>query len=72
MKPKQIHDPKWGTSLYNHGAIAKDLPLIPNEEYKQLYERMPDRELYEIYLKLYTLEPKQKKMIEDILENRII
>ena len=66
------HDPKWDTSLYNHGAIAKGLPLISNEEYKQLFERMPDRELYELYHTIYSFEPKQKKMIEDILENRIV
>lgn len=67
-----MHDPKWNTSLYNHGRIATDLPLISNEEFKQLYERMPDKELYETYLKLYAFEPKQKKMIEDLIFNRII
>lgn len=71
-KPKQIHDPVWGTSLYNHGLISKDLPLISNVEYKQLYERMPDAELWEIYKKLYAFEPKQIKMIEDLIFNRIV
>lgn len=66
------HDPKWDTSLYNHGKIATDLPLISNAEYKQLYDRMPDKELYELYLTLYSFEPKQKKMIEDILNGRIV
>lgn len=69
---KKEHDPKWNTSLYNHGKIAKDLPLISNEEYKQLYERMPDAELWEIYKKLYSFEPKQIKMIEDLIFNRIV
>lgn len=69
---KQKHDPRWNTSLYNHGNIAKDLPLISNEEYKQLYERMPDEELYNAYLQLYSFEPKQRKMIEDKLYNRIV
>lgn len=69
---KKQHDPRWETSLYNHGAIAKDLPLISNAEYKKLYERMPDVELWEIYKKLYAFEPMQIKMIEDLIFNRII
>lgn len=73
-KPKQIHDPAWNTSLYNHGRIAKELPLIPNVEYKQLYDRIVsgEHELWSIYQTLYSFEPKQIKMIEDIIYNRIV
>lgn len=66
------HDPRWDTSLYNHGAIAKDLPLISNEEYKELYEKMPDEALYLEALSKFSFEPKQKKMIEDLIYNRIV
>lgn len=68
-----MKDPKWTTSLYNHSPISDGiLPLIGNAEFKQLFDRMPDRELWEIYRKLYSFEPKQIKQIEDILNDRIV
>lgn len=69
-----MHDPKWNTSLYNHKPISDGkLPLIANAEFKQLLERLPtEPELYELYKSLYVFEPKQEKIITDILNNRII
>lgn len=68
------HNPEWDTSLYNHGRIATDKPLIGNAAYKELYDRVKQGEhgLFEAYKKLYSFEPKQIKMIEDIIYNRIV
>lgn len=69
-----MHDPKWDTSLYNHKSISDGkLPLIGNAEFKRLVDRLAhEPELYEVYKSLYIFEPKQEKLITDILNNRII
>lgn len=72
---KQVHDIAFKTSLYNHGTISKDgKPLIPQIEYKQLYERVKngEHELLSMYKELYSFEPKQEKSLSDIIENRIL
>lgn len=71
---KQVHDIPFKTSLYNHGTISKDgKPLIPQAEYKQLYERIfNEPELLAIYKELYSFEPKQEKSLSDIINGRIL
>lgn len=67
-------DPKWHTSLYNHKPIAKDLPLIGNAEYRGVLEavRNGDYEAYRSSLQHYCYEPKQKKIITDIIDKNIL
>lgn len=68
------HDPKWNTSLYNHGAIAKgNKPLIGNGAYRLLIDQVRDgkHSFYEDAKMMYSFEPKQAKAIEDIINGRV-
>lgn len=69
------HDIEFGTSLYNHGSIAKNgLPLIGNGAYALLLSQVREgkHSFYESAKLLYSFEPKQAKLIEAIIEGRVL
>lgn len=69
------HNPKYNTSLYNHSPICKDgRPLISNVEYMELLEKVRegDTEAYNKSKETYNFEPRQEKLINDIINNTII
>lgn len=70
-----FHDPKFNTSLYNHGAISDGVrPLIGNNEYSALLQRVKsgDHSAYDEAKKSYCFEPFQIKLIEHIINNSIV
>lgn len=70
-----MHDIKFKTSLFNHGAISDGhTPLISNADYVKVLQavRNGDLEAYTEAKALYCFEPKQQKMIEDIINGRVV
>lgn len=68
-------DPKYNTTLYNHININKNgLPLISNADYQFLHLQVTNgnKTALNEALKKYTIEPKQLKMLTDILEKRVL
>lgn len=70
-----MKDPKYDTSLYNHKTISDgSKPLISNADYNSLFTQV-QRGNYEAYkeaIKKYFIEPKQEKMLLDIINGNII
>lgn len=70
-----MKDPKFYTSLYNHKPISDGVkPLISNRQFMLLLERVKAGE-YDAYDKAkehFIIEPKQDKILTDIIGNNII
>lgn len=70
-----MKDPKYDTSLYNHKPISDgSKPLISNADYNLLHLQVSSGNYAPYYeaIKKYFIEPKQGKILLDIIENRII
>jgi hypothetical protein len=70
-----MKDPKFTTSLYNHKPISDGKkPLISNRQFMLLLERVKagEHDAYDKAKEHFILEPKQDKMINDIINKRII
>lgn len=70
-----MKDPKFDTSLYNHKPISDgSKPLISNADFKFTLLQVEEGN-HEAYLKAkekYFLEPKQEKMLLDIINGNNI
>jgi hypothetical protein len=70
-----MKDPKYDTSLYNHKPISDgSKPLISNSEYKTVLMHVENGN-YDAYYdaeKNYFIEPKQRKILLDIINKNII
>lgn len=67
-------DPRF-INAYNHINLNEDgKPLISNEDYNLLLGQVKsgNKSAYKEAQKKYSFERKQKKLIEDIINNRII
>lgn len=63
------------TTLYNHKPIGTDdKPLIDNGEFMRvlLLVEAGDNEAYHEAKSKYTIEPKQDKILTDIINNNVI
>lgn len=68
-----MKDPRYNTSLYNHKPMGSiDKPLISQSEYKQLLEEVKNGNYDAYYNSPFTIEPKQEKLLTDIINNRIL
>lgn len=70
-----MKDPKYNTNLYNHKDISDNgKPLLGNKELADLmiHIRAGDHGAYYEAKTKFSIEPKQEKLILDIIENRIL
>lgn len=66
---------RYDISLYNHKKISDGTkPVISNAEFKELYERVVagDISYYSDCCDRFFLEPKQDKIINDLIHKRIL
>lgn len=72
MKDK---DPRFDTTLYNHKKLSDgSMPLIGNGEYKDVLTAVKNGDYEAFYTAetFFIFEPKQRKMITDIINGNII
>lgn len=71
---KKERNPRFDTSLYNHRRLSTNLPLISNAEYMKVLEAIKngDFDAYYNSLNYFVYEPKQQKLIKDIIDGNII
>lgn len=70
-----MKDPKYHTSLYNHKPIGSiDKPLLSNKELAELRIEVENgnHQAYWDTLKIRSIEPKQQKLLTDIINNTIL
>lgn len=70
-----MKNPRFDTSLYNHKPLSDGKkPLISNAEFSELLKRVKDGDIdyYTHCKEMFVIELKQDKLINDIINNRII